>query len=130
MRLLPPERLKFLLLRRYWHRTGGVLGFAVLLGFLGGLAAALFKFTLESVQYAVLVRFAGFPFTSAGPHILPHSLFFLVPAVGGLLSGLLVFLLAPDAAGTGTDGLIDAFHNRGGHIPFRVAVVKFFASII
>lgn len=130
MRLLPPERLKFLLLRQYWHRTGGVLGFAVLLGFLGGLGAALFKVTLEFVQQTVLVRFAGFPFASAGPHILPHWLFFLVPAAGGLLSGLLIFFLAPDAAGTGTDSLIDAFHNKGGHIPFRVAVVKFFASII
>ncbi|MBW8890155.1 MAG: chloride channel protein [Fibrobacteres bacterium] len=130
MKVRPPEWLKFLLLRQYWHRTGGVLGFAVLLGFLGGLAAALFKFTLEFVQKSVLDRFAGFPFSESGHHILPHWLFFMVPAVGGLLSGLLVYTFAPDAAGTGTDGLIDAFHNRGGHIPFRVAVVKFFASII
>ncbi len=130
MKLLPPERWKFLLLQQYWHRTGGLLGFAVLLGILGGAAAALFKITLEIVQHFVLVRFAGFPFALTGNHVLPHYLFFLVPAVGGLLSGILVYSLAPDAAGTGTDALIDAFHNRGGKIPFRTAVVKFFASIL
>ncbi|MEO7425939.1 MAG: chloride channel protein [Fibrobacteria bacterium] len=130
MILLPRERWKYLLLQRYWHRTGGMLGFAVLLGMMGGAAAAVFKMTLELVQRNVLVRFAGFPFNSQVPHVLPHSLFFLVPAVGGLLSGILVFVFAPDAAGTGTDGLIDAYHNRGGRIPLKVAVVKFFASII
>ncbi len=130
MKLIPPERLKFLLLQQYWHRTGGMLGFAVLLGMLGGTTAALFKRTLEFVQDMVLLRFAGFPFAANHAHVLPHYLFFLVPAVGGLLSGILVFTLAPDAAGTGTDALIDAFHNRGGHIPMRTAIVKFFASII
>lgn len=116
-------------LHRYWHRTGGMLGFAVMLGIGGGLAAALFKATLAFVQEWILHRLAGFPFDGSPGH-LPRFLFFLVPAVGGLLSGILVYGLAPEAAGAGTDALIDAFHNRGGYIRPRSAVVKFFASVI
>jgi CIC family chloride channel protein len=115
--------------RQYLHRTVGMLGFAVLLGIGGGLAAALFKTALAFVQEQVLHRFAGFPFQGGAGH-LPHYLFFLVPAAGGLLSGLLVYLFAPEAAGAGTDALIDAFHNRGGYIPPKSAAVKFFASVI
>ena len=106
-----------------------MLGFAVVLGLGGGLTAALFKTLLAFVQENVLHRFAGFPF-EGGPGRLPHYLFFLVPAVGGLLSGILVYWLAPDAAGAGTDSLIDAFHNRGGYISPKSALVKLFASII
>ena len=124
------EKTKSLIFHRYWHRTGGVLGFAVLLGIAGGATAAAFKFVLTRVESLVLGSFAGFPFTSGGEGILPRYLFFLVPAAGGLLSGILVYSLAPNAAGAGTDALIDAYHNRGGHIPIRTAIVKFFSSII
>jgi CIC family chloride channel protein len=36
----------------------------------------------------------------------------LMPALGGLLSGWLVYSLAPEAAGHGTDSAIDAYHRR------------------
>jgi CIC family chloride channel protein len=44
----------------------------------------------------------------------------LVIALGGLLSGLLVFLLAPEAEGHGTDAAIEAFHEKGGRIRARI----------
>lgn len=106
-----------------------MLSCAVVLGLGGGLAAALFKTVLAYVQERVLHRFAGFPF-DGDPGRLPHYLFFLIPAVGGLLSGIVVYGFAPDAAGAGTDALIDAFHNRGGYISPKSALVKFFASVI
>jgi CIC family chloride channel protein len=100
-----------------------------MLGIGGGLAAALFRISLAYVQANVLQRFSGFPFGNI-PGILPPYLFFLVPAAGGLLSGLIVYRFAPDAAGAGTDALIDSFHNRGGYLSPRSSVVKFFASIV
>lgn len=124
------ETLKILLFHRYWHRTGGMLGFAILLGLAGGVAAALFKAALDTVQYWVLERFSGFPVPGTHAHVLPDYLFFLVPAVGGLVAGILVYSFAQEAAGAGTDALIDAYHNKEGHIPLRVAVVKFFASVV
>ena len=57
-------------------------------------------------------------------------LLLVIPAVGGLLSGVLVFTLAPEAEGHGTDAVIDAYHNRQGQIRPRVPLVKIIASAI
>ena len=53
-----------------------------------------------------------------------------VPTVGGLLCGLLVYGLAPEAEGHGTDAMVRAFHRLGGRIRGRVPFVKAAASII
>ncbi|MBI4860960.1 MAG: chloride channel protein [Candidatus Riflebacteria bacterium] len=58
------------------------------------------------------------------PGVMPRWLFFLVPALGGLLSGLIVWKFAPEAQGHGTDAAIDAYHQKGGHIRSRVPLVK------
>lgn len=57
-------------------------------------------------------------------------LFLLLPTLGGLGAGLLVFLLAPEAEGHGTDAMIEAFHHAGGLIRKRVAPVKVLASAL
>jgi CIC family chloride channel protein len=57
-------------------------------------------------------------------------LLFVVPAVGGLLSGLLVYSLAPEAEGHGTDAMIDAFHRKRGVIRKRVPIIKTLASAL
>lgn len=51
-------------------------------------------------------------------------------AVGDLISGILVFLIAPEAEGHGNDAMIEAFHTRGGYIRKRVPFVKIVASAI
>src|SRR5262249_18718244 len=50
--------------------------------------------------------------------------------IGGLISGALVFGLAPEAEGHGTDAVIKAFHHLRGKIRRRVPVVKAIASAI
>ncbi len=52
-----------------------------------------------------------------------------LPVAGGLISGLLVRTFAPEAEGTGTDGYIDAFHNKGGSMRRRVPLIKSLATI-
>ena len=54
----------------------------------------------------------------------------LIPTVGGLLSGVIVFTLAPEAEGHGTDAVIDAYHHKQGQIRPRVPLVKIVASAI
>jgi CIC family chloride channel protein len=54
----------------------------------------------------------------------------LIPVIGGLVSGFLVFKFAPEAEGHGTDAAIDAFHNKGGQIRGRVPLIKGLASIV
>ena len=53
-----------------------------------------------------------------------------IPALGGLISGLLVFHFAPEAEGHGTDAMIDSFHRKKGIIRRRVPVIKTIASAI
>lgn len=65
------------------------------------------------------------PFWSAArPWLLP-----LVTAGGGLIAGILVFNLAPEAEGHGTDAAIGAFH-QGKAIRARIPLIKLIASAI
>lgn len=54
----------------------------------------------------------------------------LLPALGGLVVGLIVFRWAPEARGHGTDGAVDAYHRKKGFIGARVIWVKTVASAI
>jgi H+/Cl- antiporter ClcA len=58
---------------------------------------------------------------------LPYQ-YFLPAAL--LASSALVRYLAPDAAGHGTEKVIEAVHQRMGKIPFKVVPVKLVATII
>jgi CIC family chloride channel protein len=62
----------------------------------------------------------------------PHGLWLipLATTLGGLLSGILVYSLAPEAEGHGTDTVVKAFHQAGGYIRARVPLVKMVASAI
>ncbi|MGF1580989.1 MAG: chloride channel protein [Gemmataceae bacterium] len=70
--------------------------------------------------------FSWFPYQ---PKFLPWMLL-LVPTVGGLVSGFLVYTLAPEAEGPGTDGAIASFHHKQGYLSPRVSLVKIVASAI
>jgi CIC family chloride channel protein len=62
----------------------------------------------------------------------PHQMW-LVPiatTLGGLISGALVYGLAPETEGHGTDTVVKALHWTGGVLRARVAPVKMLASAI
>lgn len=61
----------------------------------------------------------------ARPWLLP-----VVTTLGGLISGVIVFSLAPEAEGHGTDAAIDAIHHRGGRLRARVPPVKLVSAAI
>ncbi len=70
-------------------------------------------------------------------HLLPPTdtpyngwILLILPALGGVLSGWLVYTFAPEAEGHGTDAAIDAYHNKGGFIRSRVPIIKTIASAI
>ena len=113
-----------------------VLSIAV--GVISGLGAILFDELLQTA----LKYFLNFPTGYLEPAkdaskaaILgfssPYSwLLLIIPALGGLASGLIVYLIAPEAEGHGTDAMIEAFHQKGGYIRRRVPFVKILASAI
>ena len=59
----------------------------------------------------------------------PYMLLTVITA-GGLLSGFLVYIFAPEAEGHGTDTVIRAFHRTGGYLRPVVVPVKILASAI
>lgn len=88
--------------------------YATFVGVLSGCGTTLFLKLLS----------AGKDFS--GEH-LPYQ-YFLPAAL--LASSALVRYLAPDAAGHGTEKVIEAVHQRMGRIPFKVVPVKLVATII
>ena len=118
-------------IRRIWRGT--IVG--ILIGVVSGLGAMVFTFLLQTgtrvfthdlIHMIIGARadqgFLGIP--------LSRWMMVWIPALGGLISGLLVFTFAPEAEGHGTDAMIDSFHRKKGIIRRRVPVIKTFASAI
>ena len=111
---------------------------SVIVGVIAGMGAILFEESLRWTFRHFLSLPTGYqePGVGASAELvaslgsLRSWLFLLIPTLGGLVSGLIVFTVAPEAEGHGTDAMIDAFHRRGGYIRKRVPFVKILASAI
>jgi CIC family chloride channel protein len=116
-----------------------LLGLSLAVGVVSGLGAILFFAACQVVFHYTLDVLAGYhPHTPGGePPLLADTLsplrpwlLLVIPTVGGILSGLLVFTLAPEAEGHGTDAAIAAYHHHQGQIRPRVPLVKLLASAL
>ncbi|HET7754764.1 MAG TPA: chloride channel protein [Anaeromyxobacteraceae bacterium] len=111
---------------------------AALVGVVAGLVGAAFFAGLELGQRLLVEDVAGFTLLRArGEAFVAPALarqlrplwLVLLPALGGLASGLLTTWLAPEAAGGGGEATIQAYH-RTRPIRGRVIPVKGIASIL
>lgn len=109
----------------------------LLIGIVSGLGAALFYFLLNLGTNFFLGYLTGFhPPSPAGEgggssnfNNVRWWLLALVPGIGGLISGFIVYKWAPEAEGDGTDAVISAFHRLGGAIRGRIPIIKTIASV-
>lgn len=122
-----PRRIK-----RIW--IGTLLG--IVIGVVSGLGGIAFDYTIKvGTQFFTrdLLLYLS-PGHSSGFTFLGFSfdrwMMLWIPALGGLVSGFLVFQFAPEAEGHGTDAMIDTFHRKKGIVRKRVPVIKTFASAI
>ena len=116
-----------------------LLALAGLVGVVAGLGAIAFQVIGEAVWHFSLDVVAGYHpqhlggeaglFEETSSPFRPWMLL-LLPAIGGLLSGILVYRFAPEAAGHGTDAAIEAYHSKGGYIRPQVPLVKLLASAL
>lgn len=106
---------------------------------MAGLGATIFYLLGQAVGHFTLGQLAGYvpPLASGEPIIFDAATISLRPwmivgvmTVGGLVSGTIVYWLAPEADGAGSNTAIDAFHNHRGVIRARVPFVKTIASAI
>jgi len=128
--------------QKRFRTQGRLLGLSILVGLVAGLGAIAFYIATRAAEHYALGVIGGYdavphPAGEAAISWLPIIsapfrpwLLLIIPTVGGLLSGLLVYTLAPEAEGHGTDAVIDAYHNRQGEIRPRVPLVKIIASAI
>ncbi len=132
----PRDVLEF---RRHFVDFGTLLILCAAVGVIAGLGAAGFHYLLAFTKHLCLDGLAGYrPSGPGGESLLfaesarPLSrwILFFLPALGGLVSGIIVFTLAPEAEGHGTDAAIDAYHFHDGKIRARVPFVKTIASAI
>ncbi len=107
----------------HWTR---LLGLAVLVGITSGFAAVLLEYGLHHGAKHLVLRFVDFASTET---FVFRWQVLVLPALGGLLSGIMVRLLCPKAIGHGTDVLVRAFHRNSGALPIRGPAVKAAAAI-
>lgn len=112
---------------------------STIVGVVGGLVAILFYSGLYYSTYYILGGIGGYyPVTPAGdvdlltapPSHPSRILLIILPALGGLLAGYIVYRFAPEAEGHGTDSVIESYHNKRGIIRDRVPFVKAITTMI
>jgi CIC family chloride channel protein len=111
---------------------------SIAVGIVSGVGAILFDELLQLILKLSINEMAGYieplrgaPLAKILNFASPHSLLLiLIPAVGGLVSGIIVYTIAPETEGDGTDAMIDAYHQRGGLMRKRAPFIKILASAI
>jgi CIC family chloride channel protein len=96
---------------------------ALLVGAAGGFGAIIFR---EMIFFIESIFFAGGTYFQNTLGLL----IIFIPAVGGLIVGLIVYFFAAEAKGHGVPEVMEAVAVRGGKIRPRVVVVKSLASAI
>lgn len=120
--------------------VGRTLMHAVLVGLIAGFIGAAFFWMIEFAQTHLLDGLTGYvPLRAEGEKLgfdAPEAhtdfrpwLLWIVPAVGGLLCGL-VGRFVPEAMGGGADTAIEAYHHKGGVLRRRLIWAKPLASIM
>ncbi|MGI6458215.1 MAG: chloride channel protein [bacterium] len=119
-------------------RSGRAIFLSGIVGVISGLGAIVFNFMVFGCSDLFIIMGLGWEKVQVSQDAillipaegLRYWLLPLVPALGGLMSGLLVFTLAPEAEGHGTDAYIRAFHKLRGKIRGRIPIIKTIASAI
>ncbi len=121
-----------------WPSQYRLIFLSIAVGIIAGLGAIVFDDLLVNAHQTMIRPHTGYTEPDRGaPGAVVAALgsihsywFFIIPTLGGLLSGLIIYSLAPEAEGHGTDAMIESFHLRGGKIRKRVPLVKILASAL
>ncbi|HUV51699.1 MAG TPA: chloride channel protein [Dehalococcoidia bacterium] len=100
------------------------IAISILIGVVAGLGAVGFRWLIKGFQW-LFFKGGSEAFSFMGDYYV-----IILPAIGGLIIGPLLYLLAREAKGEGPPEVIKALAVGGGHIRQRVAGVKMFASAI
>jgi len=113
--------------------------YLISIGIIAGIGSIIFQFFCDAGMHYLLDMLAGY--RPGGPKgeisIFHHTsvpfkrwMLLILPTLGGIVSGFIVYTFAPEAEGHGTDAAIEAYHKKGGLIRPQVPIVKTIASAI
>ncbi len=102
----------------------GMILTALVVGIGTGLGAVIFRYLIDTVDWLGYTQIPPLLNRWGNAYII------LIPAIGGLLVGCLVYFFAREAKGHGVPEVMEAVALRGGRIRPVVAVVKSLASAI
>ncbi len=120
-------------------RAGKWSFYFLVIGIIAGLGSIVFHYLCLLGMHWFMDFMAGYvPPGPAGEHHpwpatgrpFNRYILLILPALGGIVSGWIVYTFAPEAEGHGTDSAIDAYHNKGAFMRGRVPIVKTIASAI
>ena len=101
-----------------------LFGLTLVIGALCGLAAVAFHLLINLVsRFAIDAALAA-----PGYAFVPWTI--LTPTLGGLVSGVLLYYLVPNARGSGIPQVKSAYEGRSGPLRLRDSVGKFFISAL
>ncbi|MGD0560894.1 MAG: chloride channel protein, partial [Streptosporangiaceae bacterium] len=118
-----------------WLRSGrgGLFVLALVTGVGAGLGAVVFRYLIYFVTWLATGHSqfgqAGYVGSSHLPW-LGLGFFVVIPAIGGLLYGPLIYRFAREARGHGVPEVMIAVADNGGRIRWQVSVVKSLASAL
>ncbi len=119
-------------------RFGVLMALSILVGIITGLASFALYYLTQFFTKVFLSGLDGFEIPRpAGEIEIVHFNahwgvlpLFLIPALGGLIVGIVAYTTAPETAGGGAGHVIESFHKFGGFIRARVPVIKTIISAI
>ncbi len=122
-----------------WLHMRRLLLLAIPTGIIAGLGSVFFYSALDFAHHYFLDYLAGYrppgpggetPLLKATATPFVRWMLLVVPTLGGLLSGWLIYTFAPEAEGHGTDAALEAYHFKDARIRARVPLIKTIASAI
>jgi len=100
---------------------------AIIIGIFAGYSAVVIRFMIEEFSQ---LSFPGTGTVLENISNSPWYLIILIPAIGGLIVGPLIYFFAPEAKGHGVPEVMQAILLKHGKIRPRVAAIKALASAI
>lgn len=115
------------ILRQFVLQNLNVNLLAVLVGIVGGFGAVIFRWFIYWVNDLFFFQRMSVHFITPMEHRLGLWVI-LLPAIGGLLVGLITHFFAPETKGHGVPEVMEAVATKGGRIRPRVVLAKVLAS--